>query len=58
MLIPTLPPGIGDKLILRLAAWYLGLRYAAALPKRALQFGSRIANSRENGSDHSHRLQP
>lgn len=56
MLIPTMPPGVGDKLILRLAAWHLGLRYAAVLPKRALQFGSRIASNKENGSDHSYRL--
>lgn len=44
-------PGIGDKMILRLVAVYLGLTDVAILPKRALQFGSRIANKKENGSD-------
>ncbi|KAM3964803.1 asparagine synthetase domain-containing protein CG17486 [Aphomia sociella] len=43
--------GIGDKLMLRLIAFNLGLTGAATLPKRALQFGSRIANKKEKGSD-------
>ncbi|GJP45063.1 hypothetical protein CLOM_g4459 [Closterium sp. NIES-68] len=49
-----LPPGTGDKLILRQIACKLGLRGAAALPKRAIQFGSRIAkeaNKRDFGSN-------
>ncbi|KAJ9580611.1 hypothetical protein L9F63_024226 [Diploptera punctata] len=54
--IQEFPPGVGDKLLLRLVAWKLGLHYPAKLPKRALQFGSRIANSKENGSDVSDRL--
>ncbi|XP_016451119.1 uncharacterized protein LOC107775846 [Nicotiana tabacum] len=37
------PIGIGDKKILREVAHLLGLSEAAALPKRAIQFGSRIA---------------
>lgn len=51
-----MPPGLGDKILLRLVAWRLGLRAAANLPKRAMQFGSRIANSREKGSEVSDRL--
>ena len=43
--------GIGDKLTLRLVAFSLGLTEAVILPKRALQFGSRIANKKEKGSD-------
>ncbi|KDP41316.1 hypothetical protein JCGZ_15723 [Jatropha curcas] len=37
------PSGTGDKKILREVAWMLGLHEAAILPKRAIQFGSRIA---------------
>ncbi|XP_039172637.1 asparagine synthetase domain-containing protein 1 isoform X3 [Eucalyptus grandis] len=37
------PSGIGDKKILREVARLLGLHEASALPKRAIQFGSRIA---------------
>lgn len=51
-----MPPGLGDKLLLRLLAWQIGFRQAANLPKRALQFGSRIANSREKGGEVSERL--
>jgi hypothetical protein len=40
---PTLPPGVGDKFILRVVASMLGLASAAALVKRAIHFGSRIA---------------
>ncbi|KAJ8726557.1 hypothetical protein PYW07_001255 [Mythimna separata] len=43
--------GIGDKIMLRLVAFNLGLTEAVILPKRALQFGSRIANKKEKGSD-------
>nr|XP_026487102.1 uncharacterized protein LOC113394117 [Vanessa tameamea] len=43
--------GVGDKLMLRLVALHLGLKNSATLPKRALQFGSRIANKKEKGSD-------
>ncbi|CAG9764990.1 unnamed protein product [Ceutorhynchus assimilis] len=52
----TLPQGVGEKILLRSLASHLGLRGAAVLKKRALQFGSRIANAKENAHDISHRL--
>jgi asparagine synthetase B (glutamine-hydrolysing) len=39
-----LPPGAGDKRILRLVAIRLGLTTASGMIKRAIQFGSRIAH--------------
>lgn len=39
----TKPQGIGDKMILRIAAKQLGLHSCCGLVKRAIQFGSRIA---------------
>ncbi|CAM6085014.1 unnamed protein product [Calypogeia fissa] len=48
------PAGVGDKRILRQVAQKLGLKGAASLPKRAIQFGSRIAqasNCRDFGSN-------
>ncbi|XP_057420965.1 uncharacterized protein LOC130714995 isoform X2 [Lotus japonicus] len=48
------PSGIGDKKILREVAELLGLYEAAVLPKRAIQFGSRIAresNKKNFGSN-------
>lgn len=38
-----LPPGTGDKRMLRLAAQSLGLQSCAGLVKHAIQFGSRVA---------------
>jgi asparagine synthetase B (glutamine-hydrolysing) len=40
----SLPPGEGDKRILRLVAIRLGLEHASGLVKRAIQFGSRISH--------------
>jgi asparagine synthetase B (glutamine-hydrolysing) len=40
----SLPPGHGDKRILRLVALRLGLEHAGGLVKKAIQFGSRIAH--------------
>ena len=46
--------GVGDKMLLRAVAFELGLRKTAQEPKRAIQFGSRIAkmeNRKEKGCD-------
>eukprot|EP00468_Gymnochlora_sp_CCMP2014_P006249 CAMPEP_0167745714 /NCGR_PEP_ID=MMETSP0110_2-20121227/3307_1 /TAXON_ID=629695 /ORGANISM="Gymnochlora sp., Strain CCMP2014" /LENGTH=368 /DNA_ID=CAMNT_0007630391 /DNA_START=756 /DNA_END=1862 /DNA_ORIENTATION=- len=45
----SLAPGEGDKLILRLIALHLNLRQASVLVKRAMQFGTRLANSKVPG---------
>ncbi|XP_066262602.1 asparagine synthetase domain-containing protein CG17486 [Euwallacea similis] len=51
-----LPLGVGEKILLRSLAYQLGLKNAAVLKKRALQFGSRIANPKENAHEVSPRL--
>lgn len=51
-----LAEGIGDKLLLRLCAFQLGLREVCWLKKRALQFGSRIADRKQNAKDVSDAL--
>ncbi len=51
-----LPEGIGDKLLLRLCGFRLGLRNVCWLKKRALQFGSRIADRKQNAKDVSDAL--
>ncbi|CAM9516451.1 unnamed protein product [Laminaria digitata] len=49
------PPGVGDKKILREVACHLGLDSCRSLPKRAIQFGSRIAQHCALHTHGSHR---
>ena len=58
----SLPRGVGEKRLLRDVAVMLDCHSAAAQPKRAIQFGSRMAklagssNNRERGTDTCERL--
>lgn len=47
----TLEAGVGDKLLLRLLGFSIGLRGASARKKRAMQFGTRVADSKQNAAD-------
>ena len=46
---PRFEAGVGDKIVLRRAARALGLARCASLQKRAIQFGTRIANRHVSG---------
>ena len=46
---PRFPRGTGEKRLLRQAARLLGVTSASVLPKRAIQFGSRIAKLESTG---------
>ena len=46
----TLGPGVGDKRILRTCARMIGLQEVSRLQKRAIQFGTRIADRKQHGS--------
>ncbi|XP_046387904.1 asparagine synthetase domain-containing protein 1 isoform X2 [Ischnura elegans] len=47
----TLKPGVGDKALLRLLALQLGLRNVCTFPKRAMQFGTRVAKLESTGKE-------
>ncbi|KAI4467711.1 asparagine synthetase domain-containing protein 1 [Holotrichia oblita] len=51
-----IPAGVGDKILLRTLGYHMGLQTVSSFKKRALQFGSKIANSKENACDVSPRL--
>lgn len=53
----NLEQGIGDKLLLRLCAYKLGLSKCSTFKKRALQFGSRIADRKQKANNISNYFQ-
>lgn len=53
---PEFREGVGDKLLLRLCAYKLGLKNCSTFRKKALQFGSRIADSKQSAKDKSNFL--
>lgn len=52
----ALEQGVGDKLLLRFCGFRIGLNEVSALKKRAMQFGSRIADRKQNAKDISQSL--
>lgn len=52
----ALEQGVGDKLLLRLCGYRLGLCNVTALKKRAMQFGSRVADRKQNAKDNADSL--
>ncbi|XP_043947471.1 asparagine synthetase domain-containing protein CG17486 [Drosophila biarmipes] len=52
----SFPEGVGDKLLLRLYGYQIGLRGVVLLKKRAIQFGSRIANKKQKATNKSDNL--
>lgn len=54
----ALEQGVGDKLLLRLCGFKMGLRQVTKLKKRAMQFGSRVADRKQNAKDYAASLLP
>lgn len=47
----ALDQGVGDKLLLRLCGYRLGLKAVCSMKKKAMQFGSRISDPKQNAKD-------